>query len=75
MQKWKWKTKHTVIKTGKEKEECTSEQVKAENIHRTKKYKHLGITINEGINLNEHIEEIKQKCEAIRWKMEMWKNQ
>ena len=54
------------MKTGKEKEECTSEQVKAENIHRTKKYKHLGITINEGINLNEHIEEIKQKCEAIR---------
>ena len=40
--------------------------MKAENIHRTKNYKHLGITINEGINLNEHIEEIKQKCEAIR---------
>ena len=66
MQKWKCKTKHTVIQTGKKKEECTSEQVKAENIHKTKKYKYLGISINEGINLNEHNEEIKQKCEAIR---------
>ena len=36
-----------VIKTGKEKEEDISEQMKAGNIQRTKKYKYLEVTINE----------------------------
>ena len=43
-----------VIKTGKEKEEDISEQMKAGNIQKTKKYKHLEITINEEGNLKEH---------------------
>ena len=51
------------IKTGKEKEQDIQEQVKAGNIQRTKKYKYLGITINEEGNLKRHIEELKQKCE------------
>ena len=59
------KAKYIVIKTGKEKEEDISEQVKAENIQRTMKYKYLGITINKEGNLKGHIEELKQKCEAI----------
>ena len=45
------KTKYMVVKIGKEKEEGISEQVKAENIQRTKKCKYLGITINEEGNL------------------------
>ena len=53
------KTKYMVVKTGKEKEEDISEQVKADNIERTKKYKYLGITINEERNLKGHIEELK----------------
>ena len=40
------KTKYMVVKTDKEKEDGISEQVKARNIQRTKKYKYLGITIN-----------------------------
>ena len=41
------------------------EKKKAGNIQRTKKYQYLGITINEEGNLRGHIEELKQKCEAI----------
>ena len=41
------KTKYMVVKTGKEKEEAVSEQVKAGDIQRTKKNKYLGIAINE----------------------------
>ena len=59
------KTKYLVVNTGKEKEEDILEQVKAGNIQRTKKYKYLGITMNEGENLKGHIEELKQKIEAI----------
>ena len=51
------KTKYMVIKAVKKKRRCTLEQVKTENIQRTNKYKHLGITINEEKNLNEHLEE------------------
>ena len=51
------KTKYMVIKAAKKKRRCASEQVKTENIQRTNKYKHLGITINEEKNLNEHLEE------------------
>ena len=55
--------------TGKEKKEDVSEQVKIGNIQRTKKYKHLGITINEEEDLKVHIEtEVKkliQKCKAL----------
>ena len=58
-------TKYMVVKTDKEKEEHISEQVKSGNIQRTKKYKYLGITINEEGNLKGYIEELKQKCEAI----------
>ena len=65
------KTKYMVVKTGKEKEEDISEQVKAGNIQRTKKYKYLGITINEEGNLKGHIEELKQKCEAISREIEI----
>ena len=54
-----------VVKTGKEKEEDNSEQVKAGNIQRTKKYKYLGITLNEDGNLKGDIEELKQKCEIM----------
>ena len=54
-----------VAKTSKEKEDV-SEQVKAGNIQRTKKYKYLGITINEERNLKGHIEEVKQKYKAVR---------
>ena len=48
-----------------------SEQVKAGNIQRTKKYKYLGITINEEGNLKGHIEELKQKRGAISREMEI----
>ena len=48
-----------------------SEQVKAGNIQRTKKYKYLGITINEEGNLKGHIEELKQKGGAISREMEI----
>ena len=65
------KTKYMVVKTGKEKEEDISEQVKADNIERTKKYKYLGITINEERNLKGHIEELKEKCEAINREIEI----
>lgn len=44
-------------KGSQKKRRCASEQVKTENIQRTNKYKHLGITINEEKNLNEHLEE------------------
>ena len=54
------KTKYMVVKTGKEKEEDISEQVKAGNILRTKKYKYLRTTINEEGNLKRHIVELKQ---------------
>ena len=54
-----------VVTTVKEKKEEISEQVKVENISRTNKYKYLRITINEEGNLKGHIEELKQKCEAI----------
>ena len=37
------KTKYMVVKTDKVEEEDISEQVKAGNIQRTKKYKYLGI--------------------------------
>ena len=53
------KTKYMVVKTGKEKEGNISEQMKAWNIQRTKKYKYLEITINEEGNLKGHIEELK----------------
>ena len=59
------KTKNIVVKNGKEKEEDISEQVKAGNIWRTKKYKYLGITINEEGKLKGHIEKLKQKCDSI----------
>ena len=65
------KTKYMVAKTAKEKEEDISEQVRAENIQRTKKYKYLGITINEEENLKGHIEELKQKCETISREIEI----
>ena len=55
--------------TGKEKKEDVSEQVKIGNIQRTKKYKHLGITIKEDEDLKVHIEievkELIQKCKAL----------
>ena len=35
------KTKYMVVKTDKEKEQEITEQVKAENIQKTKKYKYL----------------------------------
>ena len=38
------KTKYMEVRTGKEKEEDISEQVKAGKIQRTKKHKYLGIT-------------------------------
>ena len=41
-------------------EEDISEQVKAGNIKKIKKYKYLGITINEEENLKRRIEELKQ---------------
>ena len=44
--------------------------MKAWNIQRSKKYKYLGITANEEENLKEHIEELKQKCEAISREVE-----
>ena len=64
-------TKYMVVKTDKEKEEHISEQVKSGNIQRTKKYKYLGITINEEGNLKGYIEELKQKCEAISREIEI----
>ena len=70
--KYSWsKTKYTVIKTGKEKEEDISEQVKSGNIQRTKKYEYLVITTNEEGNLKRHIEELKQKCVAISREIEI----
>ena len=45
--------------------------MKAGKIQRTKKYKYLGITINEEGNLKGHIEELKQKCEAISREIEI----
>ena len=45
------KTKYMVVKTDKVEEEDISEQVKAGNIQRTKKYKYLGNTTNEKGNL------------------------
>ena len=65
------KTEYMVVKTGKEKEEDISEQVKEWNIQRTKKYKYLGIKINEEGNLKGYIEELKQKCEAISKEIEI----
>ena len=59
------KTKYMIVRTSKEKEEDISEQMKAGKIQKTKKYKCLGITINEEGNLKWHIEELKQKGEAI----------
>ena len=41
-------------------EEDISEQVKVGNIKKIKKYKYLGITINEEENLKRRIEELKQ---------------
>ena len=38
------KSKYMEVRTGKEKEEDISEQVKAGKIQRTKKHKYLGIT-------------------------------
>ena len=38
------KTKYTEVRTGKEKEEDISEQVKAGKIQRAKKHKYVGIT-------------------------------
>ena len=62
--KIKYSLSKLVVKTGKERKEDISEQVKAGNIQRNKKYKYLGITINEEGNLKGHIEELKQKCVA-----------
>ena len=45
--------------------------MKAGCIQRTKKYKYLGITINEEGILKKHIEEMKQKCEAITREIEI----
>ena len=59
------KTKYMIVRTSKEKEEDISEQMKAGKIQKTKKHKCLGITINEEGNLKWHIEELKQKGEAI----------
>ena len=39
--------------------------MKAGHIQRTKKNKYLGIKTNEEGNLKGHIEDLKQKCEAI----------
>ena len=65
------KTKYMVVKAGQEKKEDISEQVKAGDIQRTKKDKHLGITINEEGNLKGHTGELKQKCEAINREIEI----
>ena len=64
------KTKYMVVKTGKEKEDNISEQMKAGNIQRTKKYKYLEITINEEGNLKGHIEELKH-CEVTSREIEI----
>ena len=44
--KMKYSLSKRVVKTGKEREEDISKQVKAGNVQRNKKYKYLGITIN-----------------------------
>ena len=51
--------------------ENTSEQVKAGNIQGTKKYKYLGITINEEGNLKGCIGELKQMSEGISKEIEI----
>ena len=61
------KTKHMIVKTGKEKEKDISEQM----IARTKKYKYIGITINEEKNIKGHIDKLKQKFEAIDREIEI----
>ena len=63
------KTKYMVVRTGKEKREDISEQVKTEKIQITKKYKYLGVTINEEENLKGYIHELRQKCEPINRKI------
>ena len=63
------KTKYMVVRTGKEKREDISEQVKTEKIQITKKYKYLGVTINEEGNLKGHIHELRQTCEPINRKI------
>ena len=65
------KTKYMVVRTGKKKEGDISEQVNVGNIQRTRKYKYLWITANEEGNLKGHIEELKQKCEAISREIEI----
>ena len=60
-----------VVRAGKVKEEDISEQVKAGKIQRTKKYKYLGITINEEGNLKGHLEDLNQKCETISREIEI----
>ena len=65
------KTKYMAVKTGKEKEEDISEQVKAVKIQRTEKYKYLRITINEERSLKGHIVELKRKCETINWEIQI----
>ena len=65
------KTKYIVAKTGNEKGEEKSEQVKAGNIQGTKKYNYFGIKINEEGNLKWHIEELKQTCEVISSEIEI----
>ena len=53
--KIKYSLSKMVVKTGKEREEDISEQVKAGKVQGNKKYKYLEITINEAGNLKGHI--------------------
>ena len=73
MQELKWKKNEIQLKQNKlygskdrqKKRKNISGQVKAGKFQRTKKFKYLGITINEQRNIKERIEKLKQKCETI----------
>ena len=60
------KTKHMIVKTGREKEEEEiNETVKTGRIQRTDKCKYLGITISTDGQLTEHIKELNTRCDII----------
>ena len=59
------KTKYLTIRTGREKQEKTEEEVKEGKIDEVDTYSYLGIMLNEGSNLKEHIKENENKASRI----------
>ena len=59
------KTKYLTIRTGREKQEKIEEEVKEGNIDEVDTYSYLGIMLNKGSNLKEHIKENDNKASRI----------